>query len=121
MSTHLSQYHLVERIQHQIAHCSGRTALREWYASGEMQLTWFQAGARIRRIASALLSLGIDAQERVALFSHNSLNWSLADLATLYVRGVTVPIYASNTATQAAFIINDADIRTIFCRFSASV
>lgn len=114
MSTHLSQYHLVERIQHQIAHCSGRTALREWSASGEKQLTWFQAGARIRRIASALLSLGIDAQERVALFSHNSLNWSLADLATLYVRGVTVPIYATNTATQAAFIINDADIRTIF-------
>lgn len=114
MSIALSHYHLVERIQHQITHCSGRVALREWSSAGEKQLTWFQAGERIRRIASALLSAGIDEQERVALFSHNSLNWSLVDIATLYVRGVTVPIYATNTASQAAFIINDADIRTLF-------
>lgn len=113
-SSDLQQYHVVDRIQYQITHCSGRVALREWSPDSEKRLTWSQAGRRIRRIACALLAAGMEVQERVALFSHNSLHWSLVDIATLYVRGVSVPIYATNTSAQAAFIINDADIRTIF-------
>ncbi|MCL2894113.1 AMP-dependent synthetase/ligase [Brenneria tiliae] len=114
MNEHLRQYHVVHRIQQQVEHCSGRIALREWTPDGERRLTWAQAGQRIQRIASALLAQGLDVQERAAIFSHNSLNWSLVDLAMLHLRAVSVPIYATNTAAQAAFIINDADIRTIF-------
>ncbi|KAG4065579.1 hypothetical protein HA402_011268 [Bradysia odoriphaga] len=40
--------------------------------------------------------------------------WSLADLAILELRAVSVPLYATNTPAQAAFIINDADIRILF-------
>ncbi|WP_409308202.1 AMP-dependent synthetase/ligase [Pectobacterium sp. B1J-3] len=114
MNNPLQPYHVVRRVQHQIAHCSGRIALREWTPTEEKQLTWAQAGWRIRRIASALLALGLDVQERVAIFAYNSLDWALADLSLLHLRAISVPIYATNTASQAAFIINDADIRTIF-------
>ncbi|RLM28145.1 long-chain fatty acid--CoA ligase [Brenneria alni] len=114
MNNHLQQYHVVRRVQQQIEHCSGRAALREWTPDGERRLTWAQAGKRIQRIASALLAQGLDVQERAAIFSHNSMNWSLVDLAMLHLRAISVPIYATNTAAQAAFIINDADIRTIF-------
>ncbi|KHN53349.1 AMP-dependent synthetase/ligase [Pectobacterium fontis] len=114
MTNHLQPYHVVHRVQDQINHCAGRITLREWTPTGEQQLTWTQAGQRIQRIASALLALGVDVQERVAIFSYNSMNWSLADLALLHLRAISVPIYATNTAAQAAFIINDADIRTIF-------
>ncbi|MFP9230994.1 AMP-dependent synthetase/ligase [Pectobacterium cacticida] len=121
MTNHLQPYHVVHRVQHQINQCAGRIALREWTPEGEQQLTWTQAGQRIRRIASALLALGLDVQERVAIFSHNSINWSLVDLALLHLRAISVPIYATNTAAQAAFIINDADIRTIFVSGQASL
>ncbi|MCV9878399.1 AMP-dependent synthetase/ligase [Brenneria izbisi] len=114
MNNLLQQYHVVHRVQHQIAQCAGRIALREWAPGEEKQLTWSQAGRRIRRIAAALLELGVDVQERVAIFSHNSMNWTLADLSLLHLRAISVPIYATNTASQAAFIINDADIRTLF-------
>lgn len=114
MNNHLQPYHVVHRVQDRINHCAGRITLREWTPAGEQQLTWTQAGQRIQRIASALLALGLDVQERVAIFSHNSMNWSLADLALLHLRAISVPIYATNTAAQAVFIINDADIRTIF-------
>lgn len=114
MNNPLQPYHMVHRVQHQIAHCSGRIALREWASAEEKQLTWSQAGQRIRRIASSLLALGLEVQESVAIFSHNSMNWALADLSLLHLRAISVPIYATNTASQAAFIINDADIHTIF-------
>ncbi|ACZ78376.1 AMP-dependent synthetase and ligase [Dickeya parazeae Ech586] len=110
----LPQYHLVHRIQQQIAQRPDALAFREWEPGQEQQLDWHQVGERIRRIACGLLGVGVDVQERVAIFSDNSINWSLADLALLHVRAITVPFYATSAAQQAAFILNEADIRTVF-------
>ncbi|CAI1115482.1 long-chain fatty acid--CoA ligase [Serratia proteamaculans] len=114
MINNLLQYHLTHRIQHQISQRADRTAFRQWSPSGESQLTWRQVDTHINRIASALLALGTDVQERIAIFANNCMPWSLADLAVLRLRGVSVPLYATNTPAQAAFIINDADIRILF-------
>ncbi|CAI1128971.1 Long-chain-fatty-acid--CoA ligase FadD15 [Serratia proteamaculans] len=114
MINNLLQYHLTHRIQHQISQRADRTAFRQWSPSGETQLTWQQVDTHINHIASALLALGTDVQERIAIFANNSMAWSLADLAILRLRGVSVPLYATNTPAQAAFIINDADIRILF-------
>ncbi|CAI1774826.1 Long-chain-fatty-acid--CoA ligase FadD15 [Serratia quinivorans] len=114
MINNLLQYHLTHRIQHQISQRADCTAFRQWSPSGESQLTWRQVDTHINRIASALLALGTDVQERIAIFANNGMAWSLADLAVLRLRGVSVPLYATNTPAQAAFIINDADIRILF-------
>ncbi|CAI1028238.1 AMP-dependent synthetase/ligase [Serratia quinivorans] len=114
MINNLLQYHLTHRIQHQISQRADCTAFRQWSPSGESQLTWRQVDTHISRIASALLALGTDVQERIAIFANNCMAWSLADLAVLRLRGVSVPLYATNTPAQAAFIINDADIRILF-------
>ncbi|HBK4769013.1 TPA: long-chain fatty acid--CoA ligase [Serratia liquefaciens] len=114
MINNLLQYHLTHRIQHQITHRADRTAFRQWSPQGETQTTWKQVDTHINLIASALLALGTDVQERIAIFANNCMAWSLADLAILQLRGVSVPLYATNTPAQAAFIINDADIRILF-------
>lgn len=114
MINNLLQYHLTHRIQHQVSHRADRTAFRQWSPDGETQLTWGQADTQINRIASALLALGTEVQERIAIFANNCMAWSLADLAILQLRAVSVPLYATNTPAQAAFIINDADIRILF-------
>ncbi|MGQ8818790.1 AMP-dependent synthetase/ligase [Serratia sp. NA_13] len=121
MINNLLQYHLTHRIQHQISQRADRTAFRQWSPSGESQLTWRQVDTHINRIASALLALGTDVQERIAIFANNCMAWSLADLAVLRLRGVSVPLYATNTPAQAAFIINDADIRILFVGEQAQV
>jgi long-chain acyl-CoA synthetase len=114
MINNLLQYHLTHRIQHQVSHRADRTAFRQWSPNGETQLTWRQVDTHISHIASALLALGVDVQERIAIFANNCMAWSLVDLAILQLRSVSVPLYATNTAAQAAFIINDADIRILF-------
>ena len=40
--------------------------------------------------------------------------WTIADIAALQVRAITVPIYATNTAQQAEFILNHADVKILF-------
>jgi len=78
------------------------------------EFTWKEVEARIMQIAYALLKNGVKHQDKVAIFSQNSMEWVLTDVAVMSIGGVTVPIYATNTANQAKYVLNDADIENIF-------
>lgn len=114
MTQLLEQYHLVRRLRQQISQRADKIAFREWSPEGENQLTWQQIDTHVTRISAALLSLGVAIQERIGIFANNSMAWSLADLAILQIRGVSVPLYSTNTTAQAAYVVNDADIRILF-------
>lgn len=114
MTQLLEQYHLVRRLRQQISQRADKIAFREWSPEGENQLTWRQIDTHVTRISAALLSLGVAIQERIGIFANNSMAWSLADLAILQIRGVSVPLYATNTTAQAAYVVNDADMRILF-------
>lgn len=114
MTQILDQYHLVRRLRQQISQRTDKVAFREWSPEGENQLTWRQIDTHVTRISAALLSLGAAIQERIGIFANNSMAWSLADLAILQIRGVSVPLYATNTTAQAAYVVNDADVRILF-------
>ena len=62
---------------------------------------------RVRRLATALVELGVKRGDRVALMAENGPHWPVADFATLCVGGVLVPIYPTLTADQAAYVVND--------------
>uniref|UniRef100_UPI00067C1568 AMP-dependent synthetase/ligase n=1 Tax=Yersinia enterocolitica TaxID=630 RepID=UPI00067C1568 len=114
MTQILDQYHLVRRLRQQISQRTDKVAFREWSPEGEKQLTWRQIDTYVTRISAALLSLGVAIQERIGIFANNSMAWSLADLAILQIRGVSVPLYATNTTAQAVYVVNDADVRILF-------
>ncbi|HTS38763.1 MAG TPA: long-chain fatty acid--CoA ligase [Candidatus Solibacter sp.] len=71
-------------------------------------------GRRVARTASALVSLGIRRGDRVAILSENRPEWPIADLSTLLLGAVTVPLYTTLTADQIAFLLNDSGCRVIF-------
>ena len=66
------------------------------------------------RTARALQGCGIGKGDRVAILSENRLEWPVADMATLLLGAVTVPLYTTLTAEQTAFLLNDAGCRVIF-------
>jgi len=71
-------------------------------------------GQRVARTAHALDSWGIRRGDRVAILSENRPDWPTADMATLLLGAVTVPLYTTLTADQTAFVLNDASCRAIF-------
>jgi len=71
-------------------------------------------GQRVARTAGALHSWGIQAGDRVAILSENRPEWPLADVSSLLLGAVTVPLYTTLTADQTAFVLSDADCRVIF-------
>ncbi|GBU11853.1 long-chain-fatty-acid--CoA ligase [Enterobacterales bacterium] len=114
MNTTFSDYHLVTRFREQLISRPENIAFREWSAERETALTWREAGKKVDHLSRLLLQLGIEPQERVAICGSNGMAWTLADMAILQLRAITVPIYATNTAAQSAYVLNDAGIRTLF-------
>lgn len=114
MNTTFSDYHLVTRFRKQLSSRPDNIAFREWSENSETTLTWREAGKSVDHISQLLLQLGITAQEPVAICGNNGMSWTLADMAILQLRAITVPIYATNTAAQSAYVMNDAHIRTLF-------
>ena len=59
-----------------------REAYRYPEADGSWSsLTWEQAGDRVRQLASGLLALGVEREQRVGIASSTRYEWILADLA----------------------------------------
>jgi long-chain acyl-CoA synthetase len=65
-------------------------------------------------VARALDQWGLRKGDRVAILSENRPEWTIADFAVLSLGAVTVPIYATQTADQVSFILNDSGARLIF-------
>lgn len=76
--------------------------------------TWNQVSGTMYAVASALLNSGFSEGDRTGIFSPNRAEWHLCDLGAQLIRGVPVPIYATNTEKESEFIINDAEIKVLF-------
>jgi long-chain acyl-CoA synthetase len=64
-------------------------------------------------VARSLASWGIGKGDRVAILSENRPEWTITDFAALALGAVTVPVYATQTAEQTAYILNDSGARVI--------
>jgi long-chain acyl-CoA synthetase len=71
-------------------------------------------GRNVARTAHALHNWGIRRGDRVAILSENRPEWPMADMASLLLGAVTVPLYTTLTADQNAFALNDSGCRAIF-------
>ena len=81
----------------------------EWKPISARQLrSWVYATAR------QLRSWGIGKGERVALLSENRPEWAIADFACMMLGVVDVPIYATQTAEQCLFVLQNSEARVAF-------
>ena len=77
------------------------------------EIHWSDFRRMVFKTANALREAGISANDRVAIYSDNSAEWIVFDLAVLSLGAVTVPIYSTNNLDQAAYILNEAECRII--------
>ena len=107
-------FHFIHRVRSQAKTLANRTALRYFKDNNWLSISWSEFQQQIDQISLALLANHIDIQDKIGIFSHNMPRWTITDIGALQVRAVTVPIYATNTAKQAQFIINNADMKIVF-------
>jgi long-chain acyl-CoA synthetase len=89
-------------------------ALRvKWHRQWE-ETTWPQLDATLHAAANALLEFGLAEKEAVGILAANRPEWTVADVATLMVRGVPVPVYPTSASRQVEYILNDAEVKVLF-------
>jgi long-chain acyl-CoA synthetase len=91
-----------------------KTAMRYKTAGEWKEISWTELGGLIQSAAKALVELGVKEGEMVSVFSQNRPQCTIVDVAAASIRAVSVPIYPTNTARQAEYIVRDADVRVIF-------
>ncbi len=110
----MSSEYIGSMIQDSIQKYGEAIAMRYKENDSWHEITYNELGERIKEVAKALLEDEVKEGEMVGVFAQNMPEWSIADFGILSVRGVSVPIYATNTAKQAEYIVNDAEIRVLF-------
>jgi long-chain acyl-CoA synthetase len=77
-------------------------------------LTFAEVEGRVRELALGLAARGINRGDRIAIWSENRPEWNIADLATLAVSAVDVPIYTTQSLDQVEYILSDSASRAVF-------
>jgi HIP---CoA ligase len=71
----------------------------------DKRFTFAQLRDEVRRAAAAMIELGVQAGDRVAIWSPNTWHWVVACLATHYAGGVLVPLNTRYTASEATDVL----------------
>ncbi len=77
-------------------------------------VSWKKANEEATLAAEALLSAGIEPQEKIGIFSQNAIEYVYTYHAAWKTRVCVVPFYANSSVEQIQFMVNDARIRVIF-------
>jgi long-chain acyl-CoA synthetase len=84
-------------------------------------MTWRAADEAAREIAGGLATLGVRRGDPVCILAQTRLEWILCDVGILLCGAATVPIYASTTPEQCAFIIRDSGAKLVIVEDAAQL
>lgn len=109
-------YHYAELIHRQADKYGSRTALKyRDNASGKwLKISWREFSDKVMLTAKAMAEFGIGVQENIGVYSQNMPQCLYTDFGGYANRAVSIPMYATNSPRQIEYIINDADIHTLF-------
>ena len=110
----LTAYHYVSLFRENIHKYPKKEALMRKVDAHWQPISWEKLGTITTQLSKALLQQGVAPQQTVGILSQNTPQWTLTDLACLQIRAITVPIYTSNTAEQALYVMNHAEIKFLF-------
>ncbi len=79
-----------------------------------ISISYTEVHERVKEGAAALRALGLERGDRAAILSENRPEWAMADYACLTSGVVDVPIYATLTPSQVAYILNNSGARLVF-------
>ena len=79
------------------------------------RFTYAELGTAVREIAGGLAMLGIEPGDRVAILASTRPEWTLADYGALAAGAVVVPIYATNSPEECAYVLGHSGSRAVIC------
>lgn len=93
---------------------AGKLALKYRKQGKYVTLSFSEFYDRALMAARGLKKSGVVPGDRVAILSENRAGWLIADMGILAARGITVPVYPTNTPDQIAYMLNHSGVKIVF-------
>ncbi|MGH2971528.1 MAG: AMP-binding protein [Gaiellaceae bacterium] len=98
------------------ARASDNEALVGLYEDGEREsLTWAEASKQVAQLAEALLELGVEEGDRVAIFMPMCPAVAVASHACAHIGAVQVPVFSGFAALAIASRLEDSQAKVVIC------
>lgn len=110
----MSKDHLALMIRESASRFADMAAMHVREGGVWKSISYREMGKQVRDLAKALVAAGIGEGDTVGIFAHNGPEWAIADFAILSAGAISVPIYPTNTAKQAEYIVKDAQLKLLF-------
>ena len=112
----MGNHHFAVLVHKQADKYENREALRyrDYETNQWLSVTWREVSDTVHKASNALVALGVKEEENIGIFSQNKPECLYADFAGHANRAVSIPLYATSSAAQAQYIIDDAQIRFLF-------
>jgi long-chain acyl-CoA synthetase len=79
-------------------------------ADGEFRsLSYDEMRDVVRSLAAGFRELGVEADDRVAIFADTRLEWAQSDFALLAVGAVVTTVYSGSSPSQVEYLLDDPD------------
>jgi long-chain acyl-CoA synthetase len=98
---------LCHAFQASAARVPERVALRT--QGDATRLTWAEYAAAVERVAGSLAAAGVGRGDRVAFFSRNRPELSIAEVAVLHLGAVGVALYAASPPPTIEHVLSDSE------------
>jgi long-chain acyl-CoA synthetase len=104
---------IATRVRERARKTPGGIALREKDLGIWQQVTWLQYWDTAALVGHALIALGIEAGDRVAIHSENRREWLYTDVGTVAVRAATVGLYPTNPVAEVAYLLRHSGAKVL--------
>lgn len=108
-----AQTSLPQRIRARATSTPGGIAMREKNLGLWEPVTWADYWDAASLVGHALLSLGVEPGDRVAVHSENRREWLFCDIGITAARAATVGLYPTNPAPEVRHVLADSGSRLL--------
>lgn len=91
-----------------------RTALRYKEYGIWQRIGWQTYGEKVREVASGLVALGLEPDEKVSILGSNKPEWLFSHLGIMASGGVTCGIYPTSSSDEIKYLVNHSESRIVF-------
>jgi long-chain acyl-CoA synthetase len=109
----ITQPTLASRVRERALNDPDRVAMREKDFGIWQEVSWAQYWDNVLDVAHALLALGIERGDRVAIHAENRREWLYADIANVAVGAATMGLYPTNPAPEVRHLLSDSGSRIL--------
>ena len=103
----------VLRLKAHAANPPSEVALRHKFLGLWQDIDWPTYWDQVQVVAHALLDLGVEVGDRVAVHSENRPEWVFTDWGSQAVRAACVGLYPTSAADEVAYLLADAGIKVL--------